>query len=394
MTDHEQSTNIRVILGLTLIHFIGDFYVSFVNPLLPVFVDKLGLSLVQVGLLAGISRFMASVVQPPVGYFADRYRTRFFVLGGPLLPILFIPLTGIAPSYLLLIVMVAVGSIGSSMLHPTTAGMVSTYAGRHLGFAMSIFNAGGTFAFALGPLCITYLVAAYGLEVAPVTMALGLGVMVLLFKLVPLPEPEGLSHLGFMGSLREVLGDVWNYILIIWLIMLLRAAVSQSFLVFLPVMYAREGYSLVSIGLIVSLWTTAGVLSGLLAGHLSDRMGAKPVFYVTHTLAGPALFVLLVLPGHWVYLGSFLAGFFVMATLPVGVAFAQQLAPKGRSMVSSLMMGLAFGTGGMLTPVVGKLGDMFSIRLVLEYLPAVPLVTAGLVFFLPAIKGTYRKPPP
>jgi hypothetical protein len=52
---------------------------------------------------------------------------------------------------------------------------------------------------------------------------------------------------------------------------------------------------------------------------------------------------------------------------------AQELAPKGRSMVSSLMMGLALGTGGILSPVVGALADRFGITAVLSWLPLVPL---------------------
>ena len=78
-----------------------------------------------------------------------------------------------------------------------------------------------------------------------------------------------------------------------------------------------------------------------------------------------------------------MAGFFVLATLPLGVALAQELAPQGRSLVSSLMMGLAFGTGGMMTPLTGKLADIFSIRDVLAPLTLLPFLTIGLVALLP-----------
>jgi MFS family permease len=93
----------RVIFALALVHFTGDFYASFLIPLLPVFTDKMGLTLTQVGFLAGFSRFLAFVVQPSAGYIADRYQTRFFVLGGPLLASIFMSLMGIAPSYLVLL---------------------------------------------------------------------------------------------------------------------------------------------------------------------------------------------------------------------------------------------------------------------------------------------------
>lgn len=382
-----KTTNVKVIIALTSVHFLGDFYISFINPLLPVFVDKFSLTLTQVGLITGISRFLAFVVQPSSGYLADHYNTRIFVLGGPLLAVIFIPLVGIAASFYVLIIFISLGSIGSSMFHPTVAGMVHAYAGRHFGLCMSIFNMGGTLAFAVGPLFITCLVNAYGLRVSPFAMAIGLAVMLILIKSVPHPKGERLKSLGFIKSVREVLGPVWKSIAIIWLVMVLRAFVSQSFFTFLPVLFAKEGYSLVSIGAMVSLFAVAGAMSGLLAGHLSDRIGYKPIFYVAHILAVPCLYLLLFLPGNWIYFNTFLTGFFLLATLPLGVAMAQELAPRGRSMVSSLMMGLAFGLGGMSTALTGKLADIFSIREVLYYLAVIPFLTIGLICFFPGKRG-------
>ena len=387
------STDTKVIFSLTLIHFIGDFYVSFVNPLIPVFVEEFSLTLTQVGLIAGITRLLAFIVQPPVGYLADYYRTRFFILGGPLLAVIFIPLVGMAPSFFALLLLLSLGSIGSSMFHPTTAGMVSAYSGRRFGLSMSIFNMGGTLAFGLGPLFITYLVSSYGLRASPLTMVFGLAVMVLLFKIVPTPQGEGLKHLGFARSIKEVLGAVWKPIMLMWAVMILRAFVAQSFLIFVPVLFAQEGYSLVSIGTVVSLFTVAGALSGLLAGHLSDRIGYKPVFYLAFGLTTPTFYLLLYLPGNWVYVSASLAGFFAMATLPLGIAMAQELAPRGRSMVSSLMMGFSFGLGGMMTLLTGKLADIFSIRAVLAPLAIIPLLSIGLISLLPEVRVKYREEP-
>jgi len=388
---HPRTADVKVIFGLTLVHFIGDFYVSFISPLLPVFVERFSLTLTQVGLIVGISRFLAFIVQPSAGYLADHYRTRFFVLGGPLLAIVLIPLVGIAPFFLVLLLFVSLGSIGSSMYHPTCAGMVSTYSGQNFGLSMSIFNMGGTLAFGVGPLFITYLVESYGLRTSPFTMIFGLGVMVLLFRIIPLPQVGKLENLGFIRSIKEVMGGVWKSIILIWVVMVLRSFAGQSFMTFIPVLYAKEGYSLISIGTMLSLFAVAGAISGLLAGALSDRIGYKPIFYLAHGLATPSLYLLLYLPGNWVYFGAFLAGFFSLATLPLGVAMAQEFAPKGRSMVSSFMMGLAFGLGGMMTPLTGKLADIFSIRAVLPFLAIIPFLTIGLISLLPEKRFKYQQ---
>lgn len=373
----------KVILALTLVHFTGDFYASFINPLLPVFMEQLSLTLTQVGLITGITRFLSFVVQPSVGYVVDRYQTRMFVLGGPLLASVCIPLVGIAHSFIILITFISLGAIGQAMFHPPCAGMVPAYSGRHSGFCMSIFLLGGTFAFGVGPLFISYFVVRYGLGASPVTMVVGLALTAFLFRIVPVPVGEGRANLGFIGTLKESLGTVWKSIMLIWVIMVLRSFAGQSFLTFIPVLYASKGYSLISIGTIVSLFTVGGAVSGLLAGHLSDRIGYKPIFYVSHSLATLSLFLLLELPGQWIYPSAFLSGFLVLATLPLGLVMAQELAPKGKSMVSSLMMGLAFGTGGMMTPITGRLADTFSIRPVLSFVALMPLLTTGLIALLP-----------
>ena len=153
------SANLKILFGLTLVHFTGDFYSSFINPLFPVFVDKLDLTLTQIGIIAGTMRLLAFIIQPTVGYLADRYQTRVFIFIGLLLPVVFIPLSGIAPNFWILLLCVALGSVGSSMFHPSVTGMVPLYAGTKASFSMSIFNTGGTLAFGLGPLFITWYVA-------------------------------------------------------------------------------------------------------------------------------------------------------------------------------------------------------------------------------------------
>lgn len=381
----DSKTNIKVLFALTLVHFTGDFYSSFISPLFPLFVDKLGLSLAQVGAIAGIMRLLAFIVQPSVGYFADRYPTRGFIVVGVLLPVICIPLSGIATGFWTLLLAISLGSIGSSMFHPSVTGMVPLYAGKNAGFSMSIFNTGGTLAFGIGPLFITWYAARYGLEALPLTMVLGLVVVVYLYVVVPAPKGEGLRHLGFFGAIRESLGDAWKVIALIWVVMVLRAVVGQSFMTFMPVFYVQKGLSIVSAGAIFSLFIVSGTVSGLVSGHLSDRIGYRPIFLVSHILMAPVLLLFLNLEGGWVYLGAVLAGAVVLASLPLGVSMAQALAPKGRSMVASLMMGFAFGLGGIMSPIVGKLADISSIHTVLTWLCFLPLFSLPFIWWFPRV---------
>lgn len=386
MAEQIKSANIKIIFILTLVHFFGDFYSSFATPLIPVFVEKFSLTMAQVGLITGIIRFLAFIIQPSVGYFADRYQTRSFALGGLFLTIFFIPLSGIAPTYFLLTLVLAIGATGSSMLHPSVTGMIPAYAGRNTGFSMSVFNTGGTLAFGVGPIFIAWFVYKYGLSAMPATMIIGMAAMIFLYRVVPVPISEGLRYSGFIGSMKETLGKVWKPIFLIWVVMVLRAVIGQSFLTFIPVLLSTKGYSLISIGSIISIFIVAGTVSGLVTGFLSDRIDFKKIFFVAHVLMTPALLLFLYAKGNWVYSGAFLAGLFVLATMPLGVVMAQELAPKGRSMVASLMMGLAYGLGGAFSPLTGKLADIFSIQTMLFNMAFIPLLTIGLIFFFPNIR--------
>ncbi|MBF0389868.1 MAG: MFS transporter [Desulfamplus sp.] len=378
----------QIIFALTLVHFTGDFYSSFASPLIPVFVDKLSLSLAQVGLMTGLVRLLSFVIQPCVGYLADRYQTRAFIFCGLLFTIVFIPLSGIAPNYYILLLMMAIGSVGSSMFHPSVTGMVPLYSGSKKAFALSIFNTGGTFAFGVGPIFISWYVATFGLEKMPLTMLIGFVSFFICLNYIPMPVSEGFKNTGFIGSLKESIGEVWKPIALIWLVMVLRSIVAQSYMTFMPVYLSKNGHDLVAVGMIVALFIIAGTISGLLAGYSSDRLGYKSIFTATNIFMVPATLLYLRLPDNWVYLGAFVAGFFVLASLPLGVAMAQTLAPKGRSMVSSLMMGLAYGLGGVASPIVGKLADIYSIESVLFYIAFLPVISIFIIAKFPDVRST------
>jgi FSR family fosmidomycin resistance protein-like MFS transporter len=378
-----ERADVKVIFGLFLVHFLGDFYMAFVSPLLPVLKEKLSLSLTQIGLVTGATMLMAFIVQPSVGYLADRYRTRIFVLGGPLLTAVFIPLFGWATGFYSLLIYAALGSIGQSMFHPPAAGMVPDYSGRNLGFSMAIFILGGTIAFGVGPVFVSWFVTRVGFEYLPWCGFAGAFLVISLFFMVPPPKGEKLQDLGFIGALKETLGPVWRPLFVIWLIIVTRVFVVQSFFTFFPVLLAKEGYDLIHVGWVISAFVIAGSLSGLITGHLADRIGYKPVFLVGYLSASPFLILMFYLHGPHIFWGAFLAGFFTLSTLPLATAMAQTYVTRGKSLVASLTMGLAYGAGGMLSPLVGHLADQYSIRVVLGVVFWSPLAASVLVYYLP-----------
>ena len=375
--------NKKAIFALFLIHFIGDFFQSFIRPLLPVMANKFELSMAQVGLITGVATFMAFLIQPFFGYLADRYKARLILLVGSFVGAICIPMVGLAPYFWIVLLLIGLGSISSAIYHPTAAGMVPVYAGQRTGLAMSIFGLGGTLGFTLGPIVCSGYVTLMGLHRLPILTIFGVLVFVILFIMIPAADGDGHSRNDFFGTLKESLGEVWRPVLLIWLIAFSRAFVEQSLLTFIPVLTAAEGHSLVSVGGIVSLFTIGGSISALVCGHLVDRIGFKPVYFFSFALSSPSLLLFINADGRHIYPLALLAGFFLLATLFPAVALAQKVVPRGRSLVSSIIMGLAMGIAGLMMPLTGKTADIFGIRTVLTCIGLIPLAALFLISKLP-----------
>jgi FSR family fosmidomycin resistance protein-like MFS transporter len=382
VTDTSQ-INKKAIFALFLIHFIGDFFQSFIRPLLPVMADKFDLSLAQVGLITGTATFMAFLIQPIFGYLADHYKTRVILLAGSFVGAICIPMVGIAPHFWLVLMLIGLGSISSSIYHPTAAGMVSVFAGRRTGLAMSFFGLGGTLGFTLGPIVCSGYVTFMGMQRLPVLTLFGVLVFVVLFIMIPSTDRGDHKRKDFIGTLKESIGDVWRPIVLIWSIAFSRAFVEHSLLTFIPVLTASEGHSLVSVGGIVSLFTVGGAASALVCGHLVDRIGFKPIYYFSFALSSPCILLFIHAAGWLVYPLALVSGFLLLATLFPALALAQKIAPRGRSLVSSIVMGLALGIAGLLIPLAGRMADAFGIRAVLSCIAFIPLAAVLLIRYLP-----------
>ena len=377
------STNKKVIFTLFLVHFCGDFFLSFVKPLLPVLANKFSLTMTQVGLIGGLSMLTAFFIQPIFGYLADYYRPRFIALTGLLIGAICIPLVGIAPGYGFILVFIGMGSIGSAMYHPASAGMVSLFTGRHAGLSMSFFGLGGTLAFTIGPIALTGYITLFGLERLPYITLIGLLLFPVLVILIPASERSVIVEQNFISTLRNSLGGVWLPIAIIWILSIVRALLEQVTQTFIPVLFATEGHSLLSIGTVISLFSIGGSISSLVCGYLADRFGFRPIYLFSFILSSPFLYIFVHSTGWHIYAFSFLFGFIISATLFPAVALAQKVAPQSRSLVSSLIMGLSMGISGILMPLIGRLADTFGVRSVLSGVAIIPLLMLIFVLYLP-----------
>ena len=379
--------NKKALVAIFLVHFTGDFYQSFFPPLYPVIKAHFSLTLTQIGFLASVVTVSAFVAQPIAGILADRYSPRRFMMAGLMLSTLLVPLMGIIPWFGLLVLVAALGSLGSAIYHPTAAGMVPEYAGDRTGFAMSIFGLGGTIAHSVGPLAVTGFIVLLGIGYLPVTSVLGAAVILLLLVFLPAPAKREKPKGELFRQLRSDLYVTWKAVFVIWLIAVLRSFTDVVFRSFYPILFMQDDHSLISMGVVLSLNTAGGSLAALVCGAYVDRRGYRSLFYMSFVLATPCLLLFIHSSGIWVYPLSFIAGFVLLATMFPSVALSTQIAPENRSLASSITLGFAVGTGGLLAPLVGRMAEHFGLQTVLGFTAIMPLLCLPLIRYIPEYRS-------
>ena len=349
---------VNVAFAVAVAHGVNDAYAAFLHPLLPRIMDKLGLSIALAATLAITLSLAASLLQPLMGYLADRLGRRWFVALGPLLSGLFLSLMGLAPTFWTLVLILALGGLGSASFHPPAASLAARVSeGKGSGLRLSIFSFGGTMGFAVGPLIAVALVTRTSLEGLWVAMFPGIVLGLALLWILPppssdrRPEPPP-SPRKILGALRGPLGLVFG-------ISALAAFIQRVFLTMYPIIGAQAGSSEAIGAVSLSVYLASQGGGTLTGGFLTDRVDRARLLAVLTALAVPAHMLAVWLPPGTpaAYVAIASAGFLNMAILPPVVVIGQEILPAGAAVSSGIVMGLAWATGSLGVAVTGVLGD-------------------------------------
>jgi FSR family fosmidomycin resistance protein-like MFS transporter len=369
------------VLLLAATHFLVDGYGNILVPLLPLLIPQLHLTLAGAGTLQMCFQLANSVSQLAFGHIADRWRPRVLLLVGPIVGIALLPLVGLAPSAWLLAVILVLGGLGGAAFHPPAAALVHRYAGQRRGLSMSFHITSGTLGQAMAPLIFAPYVQVFGIGATPWLMLPALAVLAVLLR--KLPSFERLQETDVPAGF-QALRPYARPLTFLYLIVVLRTLTAVSFSTFVPVMLTRRGMTIAQAGTVASIYLIAVGAGGFFGGPVADRFGARRVIMLSLVASVPLLAIAPLMTG-WT-LVAFLAvgGFLLQSTLPVNVTFAQMIAPISAATVSSLMMGFAWGAGGVIVPFVGMLADRIGIERTLTIMAFMPLAAAALALPLPS----------
>jgi FSR family fosmidomycin resistance protein-like MFS transporter len=372
------------VLTITLGHTIQDMYSSFLAPFLPLLISNLSLSMTNAGLLAVFTR-APSLFQPVIGRLADRVNLRYFFILAPAVTATMMSLLGIAPSYVVLVVLLIGAGISTAALHAVGPVMAGRVSGDNVGRGMGFWTVGGELGKTLGPLLVVNGVTYLTLRGTPLLMLGGWLTSLVLFlqlRKVPGRPPErraqGSWWPAFM-SMRRVLLPVVG-------IGIASSLMDAALTIYLPTFLTGEGIDLRFAGASLSILQVAGVLGAFSGGFLSDRLGRRMVIGFALLSTPLFLFLFLQVSGWLQAVVIACMGFALLSIQPVAMAIVYENFPENRAFANGIYMALGFGISSVSALVLGALGDSFGLRQAFFVGGVMMLVGFPLVFLLPAGK--------
>ncbi|HEX2037272.1 MAG TPA: MFS transporter [Chloroflexota bacterium] len=394
---------------LTVTHLLVDAYATMVPALLPFWQARFGLTYGLSGLITGIANITSSVAQPVVGILTERGRDTRWVAVACFTATVGLCATGIAGSYPLFLLLVVIGGLGVSAFHPQGYKLTGLHGGSRQAVATSWFLVGGNVGVAVGPLVATAVVVRFG---SPGTMFLlvpGLLLAATLYWLVPrwsgfgspglgsrLARPSSLPGQAQSRPAAPALSDVARLSLrrrslaigVLVALVAVRSTVSSGLTSFIPLYYVRiagsgeEAASRVLAGMLL-----VGAVATIAGGYLADRWGRLRLLAVGLAATPPLLLLFLAAPAGSPAAVAALwgAGATLTSSFPITVVLAQELWHERRALASGLIVGFAFGLGGLLVPAVGLVADRWGLAPALRLLAGAPLVALILTAVLAAL---------
>jgi FSR family fosmidomycin resistance protein-like MFS transporter len=387
------------VTGLGLAHALNDTYASFLPPLLPALMDKLSMSKTQAGLIAFLST-SPSLLQPVVGYLADRTSLRYVVILGPALVSTAMSLLGMAPNLVVLALLITLAGLGSATFHAVAPAMAGYLSGRSLGRGMGIWMVGGALGFAVGPLIVVLALKYLSLEGTAWLMIGGWGASAALFVYLR-KVPTQPTNVAYSGSWRSALRPMKPILVPIAGITLLRAFVVIATFTFLPTYLTERGAALWFAGLSVSINAASGMLGSLVGGWMSDRWGRRRVL-AAFIFVVPILAVALLAARGWALLPVLiLLGFAIPPSNVVVLALVQESSPDARAFASGIYHAIGFSSESIASLAVGFLGDLVGLGSTIAASAGIMLLSLPLVLLLPKTadfstpgESTPQEPPP
>jgi len=366
------------VLATSLAHFFHDVYTSFLAPLLPLLIEKLGINLFQAGTLSVFQR-IPTIFNPLIGILAERVRSRFFIILTPGITGIFMSLIGVAPAYIYLVIIMVFSGLSSAFFHVPGPVMIRKVSCDRPGLGMSLFMVGGELARTAGPVIILGAVSLWGLEgtwrLAPIGIIASL---VLFFRLKDIEIRQDFSKDKIKPDYMKVFRSYVPLFASVTGFTFFFGAIKSSLTIFLPTYIRFEGHSLWFAGASLAILQAAGVAGTLLAGPLADKIGNRALLRIV-AIVTPFLMLLFTRVGtFWGIPVLIVLGVFLFAPSPVILSVVNNVNSRHLSFINGVYFTINFLLNAIMVMVMGKIAD--KIGLDMAYLLSVAIGMIAIPF--------------
>lgn len=362
-------------LLITAAHLANDAFSNILPVYLPTLQLRFGLGEAMLATLVALISLSSNVLQAFVGALSDRWGRRRTAAIGLILASVLMSFIAVAPTVWALVLVLAVGGLGSAIFHPGAVSMMRDVGVRRSLF-IGVFAAGGALGSATMPVVVLWIMRVHGPQYVPWLAIVGVAVGLALLWLAPTQTPA-------RGANRPKVFDAALFAGPVGLLALagtLRAVAFVSFTSAIP-LYLVNVRAVAPdasvIGATLATYGIAAATGGMLSGAFEATLGRIRVIVVTMVLAVPLLMLVLTMePGTVAYYLTVAgAGLLTNASVPLLVVSAQDLAPHAVGPASGMLMGLTWGTAGVAYIGFGAVQEVVGI---------VPALVASFLFLLPA----------
>ncbi|HFC12856.1 MAG TPA: MFS transporter [Anaerolineae bacterium] len=341
-------------------HFSHDIFSTFISAALPLIREKFALTYSVVGTLPVFAQ-LPILLTPFIGYLADRFSVRYFIIFAPAVTATLMGMMGLAPSYTILALLLLVTGFSIAAFHAPASAMIGALAGNRVGRGMSIFMAAGELGRAAGPILFAWGVLRFGLEGLWRLSIIGWIASAVLFW--RLHNVKAAKRASDSRTLREVVPTLLRFFPVLVWFMLTRnmmvAAVTTYLTTFMNDVVQVDFR--VAAGAL-SILEGAGVVGALVSGTVSDWFGRKRILFFLFISAPLLLLAFLYAPPIFAIPLLIALGFTAITHTPVYFAIVQDYFPDNRALANGVFLALSFTIRSLNILLLGTIADNYGLE--------------------------------
>lgn len=386
---NKRHTVFTILTAISFSHLLNDMIQSLILAIYPILQSDFSLSFAQIGMITLTYQITASLLQPFIGLYTDKYPKPYSLPIGMGFTLTGLILLAMANTFPLLLLAAALVGTGSSIFHPESSRVARMASGGRHGLAQSFFQVGGNLGSSLGPLLAALLIAPYGKgNVGWFSLAALLAIVVLLqvsrwYKIQQEAQKKALSSKPTAITLprKKVLGALAILLILIFSKYFYLASISSYYTFYL---IDKFGVSVQNAQIHLFIFLFAVAAGTMIGGPIGDKIGRKYVIWGSILGVAPFTLILPYASLYWTGVLTVFIGVILASAFSAILVYAQELIPGKTGMIAGLFFGLAFGMGGIGAAVLGYIADLKSIEYVYHICAFLPLLGI-FTLFLPNI---------